>query len=48
MAATGIGTLVGLGIFYLARLLLARDAIDPPDPSSQDHGPVADDGGSEG
>ena len=47
MAATGIGTLVGLGVFYLARLLLARDAIDPPGPS-EGHGPVADDEGSEG
>ncbi len=31
VAATGLGALVGLTVFYLARLVLARDPIDPPE-----------------
>ena len=36
LAATGVGALVGLVVFYLARLVLSRDPVDPPRQPDED------------
>ncbi len=36
VAATGLGAFVGLAVFYLARLVLARDVIDSSERAEAD------------